>query len=378
MTKKLAIIGRGTAGCFAAAHFLKWTDWEIDWYYDPNVKTQSVGEGLTPLVCKSLYENLGFEHYDLDKVDGSFKYSIFKKNWSKNTFHHAFATPMIAWHVNAVKLQNYIFEKLRFDPRINTIEQNILHDQIDSDYIFDCSGFPKDLSKIDLMNIPVNAVHVTQCYWDYPKFSYTRTEARPHGWFFGIPLKNRCSIGYMYNDNYATLDQIKEDSNNIFREYDLTPSEDTITFPFKSFIRKKNFDGRVAYNGNASFFLEPLEATTINTTDYVQRLAWEYWVENNQTEEEVNLKYHQRISGNEDLIMMHYFAGSVFENDFWKMAHEKGANCMRKAIQSPVFYDRAFRENRYPKTATHDIWTAHSLDVNFEGLDLYDKFRMLI
>lgn len=377
--KKLSIIGRGTAGCFAAAHFLKWTDWEIDWYYDPNVKTQSVGEGLTPLVCKSLYENLGFEHYDLDKVDGSFKYSIFKKNWSRKTFHHAFATPYISWHVNAVKLQNYIFEKLRFNPRINIIEQNTSHDKIDSDYIFDCSGFPKDFSKIDLMdNIPVNAVHVTQCYWDYPKFSYTLTEARQHGWFFGIPLNNRCSIGYMYNDNYSTLEQIKEDSNNIFREYGLTPSEDTITFSFKSFIRKKNFDGRVAYNGNASFFLEPLEATTINTTDYVQRLAWEYWTENNQTEEEVNHKYHQRISGNEDLIMMHYFAGSVFENDFWKMAHEKGANCMRKAIQSPVFFDRAFRQNKFHKSAMYDTWSAHSLDVNFEGLELYDKFKMLV
>lgn len=378
MKKKLAVVGRGTAGCFAAAHFLKWTDWEIDWYYDPNIKTQSAGEGLTPQVCKTLYENIGFEHFDLDRVDGSLKFSIFKKNWSTKTFHHAFATPTIAWHVNAVKLQNYILDKLRVDPRINTIEQNINHDQIDSDFIFDCSGFPEDTSSIELIdNIPVNSVYVTQCYWDYAKFNYTITEARSHGWFFGVPLKNRCSIGYMYNNEYSTVEQIKQDSNNIFNEYGLIPSEETFMFPFKSFFRKKNFDGRVAYNGNASFFLEPLEATTINTTDYIQRIAWDYWFEN-ICEEEANQRYHLRINENENLIMMHYFAGSIFENNFWKMAQENGSKCMRKAIQSPVFYDRAFKEYKLPKTAKYDLWTAHSLDVNFEGLELYEKFRTLV
>ena len=32
--KKITIIGRGTAGCVAVTHFLRWTDWEIDWVFD--------------------------------------------------------------------------------------------------------------------------------------------------------------------------------------------------------------------------------------------------------------------------------------------------------------------------------------------------------
>jgi hypothetical protein len=30
MSKKLAVIGRGTVGAMSVAHFLKYTDWQID------------------------------------------------------------------------------------------------------------------------------------------------------------------------------------------------------------------------------------------------------------------------------------------------------------------------------------------------------------
>jgi len=35
--KKLAIVGKGTAGVIAAAHFAKQTDYVIDIYYDPSI-----------------------------------------------------------------------------------------------------------------------------------------------------------------------------------------------------------------------------------------------------------------------------------------------------------------------------------------------------
>lgn len=377
MRKKLAIIGRGTAGSFAATHFHKWTDWDIDWYHDPAVKPQSVGEGLTPLVSTRLFENIGFEHSDLDKVDGSFKFSIFKSNWSTKTFHHTFVPPNIALHVNAVKLQNFIIDRLKISSRINIIEKNILHSGIDSDFIFDCSGFPNNYNEFDLSeNIPVNSVYVTQCYWDLPRFNYTLSVARPHGWFFGIPLKNRCSIGYMYNNNYSSVEDIKEDSKKIFEEYGLTPSNDINNFSFRSFSRKQNFCGRVAYNGNNSFFLEPLEATSINMMDHVQRLAWDHWITNKPLEE-INFSYKERISQTEDLIMMHYFAGSVFRNDFWEMAKQKGEICMKKALTSPLFYDRVFNGNKFDAREQHETWTSHSFRQNFDGLELYDKLRKL-
>jgi len=54
MKKKLAIIGKGTAGCYALSHFMRWTDWEIDLIHDPDIKPQAVGEGSDLVLPASL------------------------------------------------------------------------------------------------------------------------------------------------------------------------------------------------------------------------------------------------------------------------------------------------------------------------------------
>ena len=110
--KKLAIIGRGTAGSLAAAHFLRHTDWEIDWYFDNDIKPQAVGEGSNLILPNFLKNCLNFEHHDLSKIDGSFKASIYKEGWGKGQgFHHTFAPPLLSYHFNANKLQDYILTK---------------------------------------------------------------------------------------------------------------------------------------------------------------------------------------------------------------------------------------------------------------------------
>lgn len=58
--KKLAIIGAGTAGCLTVSHFLRFTDWTIDWYIDSSIKPQAVGEGSNLILPKALYNNVNF------------------------------------------------------------------------------------------------------------------------------------------------------------------------------------------------------------------------------------------------------------------------------------------------------------------------------
>jgi hypothetical protein len=94
-----------------------------------------------------------------------------------------------------------------------------------------------------------------------------------YGWVFGIPLQNRISIGYLYNSDINSIEDIKKDIQNVFDEYHLTPSEKTQNFSFNSFYRKNNFSSKVIYNGNASFFLEPLEATSTGLSTYIYRMA---------------------------------------------------------------------------------------------------------
>jgi len=338
--KKIAIIGRGTAGSIATAHLLRWTDCDVEWYFDSNIKPQAVGEGTTLGVPQILYENIGFVYDDLEKIDGTIKLGIKKVNWGKEgkTFYHNFnPTGHTSFHFNANKLQDYILSEVSKNPRLKIIDANIQsHDDIDAEFIMDCSGKPKSYEDCYISEyVTVNAVHVNQCYWDYPRFQHTIAHCAPFGWVFLIPLMNRCSVGYLYNHNYNTLDEIKEDIKKIFDEYNLTPSEHTNSFQFENYFRKNNFEGRVAYNGNASFFLEPMEATSIYCIENISRFAIDM-INFQLTEEYCNNEYLNMMNKIEHAVGIHYYPGSIYKTDFWEFAKNRGENCI-KNFMSPDF-----------------------------------------
>ena len=275
--KKIAILGRGTAGAVSAAMLYKRDGYDVDWIYDSNIKTQAVGEGSILNLPKILYKNLGFTFEDLESVDGTFKIGLKKDGWGKTgkTFFHYFSPGEYGYHFNALKLQDFISN--RVSDAINLCDRNIKsYDDIDADHIIDCGGRRTiDDTYITSEYMPINSAYVTQCYWDSPKFNYTLAIARPYGWVFGVPLNNRCSIGYMYNNTINSLDEVKEDVKNIFDEYNLIPSEHTNSITFPNYYKKQNYTSRVSYNGNASFFLEPLEATSISfMADITARSMW--------------------------------------------------------------------------------------------------------
>jgi tryptophan halogenase len=383
MKKKIAIIGRGTAGVLATAHFSRWaSDCEVELYYDENIKPQPVGEGSTLEFPVSLAQTLGFTYNDLHNVDGTFKSGIKKTGWGSGiNFVHDFDAPNVSYHFNAGKLQNYIVDKLK--DTVKVINKNVTHDTVDADFVLDCSGKPQDYSDSIMSEyIAVNAVHVTQCYWDMPKFNYTLALARPYGWVFGIPLQNRCSIGYMYNHNINTLEEVKEDVKNVFAEYNLTPSQDTNSFHFKNYYKKNNFAGRVAFNGNASFFLEPLEATSIGFMEFICRNAFDVWFQGKDVGM-ANTGYLDYVQSTENMIMLHYYAGSVYDTPFWDYAKLRGANNIEQAIKNKPAFTQIieaskidFRDTlRIP--GTYGQWSTSSYKKNLTGLNLYNKLKEL-
>lgn len=380
MPKKLAIIGRGTAGCYALSHFHHYTDWNIELYYDENIPQQAVGEGATLDFPRTLFHNLDFRHYDLKKIDGSPKFGIYKKYWSKNTFIHDFAPPDVSYHFNAVKLQDYILNKFKKSKRIKIKNKNVDYDKIDADFIMNCSGRPKEFSQHTIYkNIPVNSAHIVQCPSERPMFQNTLTIARPWGWVFGIPLQNRTSIGYIYNNNISSLDVVKDDIKNVLSEFELIPGEITNSFSFKSYKRNKNFDKNISYNGNASFFLEPLEATSIITMDTIQRYAFDLW-HNIKSEDQVNEEYHNFLDQIEHMIMLHYLAGSVFKTKFWKHARKEADLNIQKALDKKYFQDIVSfvldHQNNNHNTS-YGTWPWRSYYINITGLNLENKLRKM-
>jgi hypothetical protein len=265
------------------------------------------------------------------------------------------------------------------------VTHNTQASDLDADYIVDCSGRPTNYDEFNLAeSIAVNAVHVNQCYWEHPTFQHTLTIARPYGWVFGIPLTNRCSIGYLYNDKINTLDEVKEDIKYMFETYNLTPSDTTNSFSFNSYYRKQNFTTRVAYSGNASFFLEPMEATSISVMDLIHRWAFDVW-KNGKSTLEVSQKYFKYMQQIETFIAMHYLAGSPFKTKFWEVAESKAEKLfsgIHKDLEFVDLYKKSRNLTTYAESFSvpgeYGQWWAWSFVQNIAGLGLHKKLDTYI
>lgn len=380
--KKLSIVGRGTVGCFSLTHFLKHTDWQIDWIFDPNKPTTSVGEGTTLTFPQELANNIEWKQENLLELGGTLKQGAYKINWgTSNSYLHGFPLDRTAIHMNAVKFQKAIYDSFKDNPRVNIVEQNVFDpNELDSDYVMVCDGTPKNYNDFNLhKNIPVNCAHVVQCYWDYPRFTYTLTIARPYGWVFGIPLQNRCSIGYIYNKEITTLQEVQNDLKYIFEEYNLTPQETALNLNFKNYSRTKNYDGRICYNGNASFFLEPLEASSLATSSFVNRQTWDLWA-GNITEEQANKNYVEELNSVEAMLCMHYMAGSKWNNNFWDYAQKLGEEKIKTEFRENSNWSKYVWFSTYTNRLMQDSfgsWGQWSYKMNIEKLGLFDKIFLM-
>ena len=398
--KKVAILGRGTAGAISATLLYKKEGFNVDWIYDSNIKTQAVGEGSILGLPKLLYKHLGFTFADLNSIDGTFKIGLKKDGWGNldKPFFHYFTSGEYGYHFNALKLQDFVTD--RVSDAINLCDMNVKsYDDIDADHIIDCSG-RKAIDDSYTMSeyMPINSAYVTQCYWDVPKFNYTLAIARPYGWVFGVPLKNRCSIGYMYNNKINSLDEVKEDVKHLFEEYDLIPSEHTNSITFPNYYKKQNYTDRVSYNGNASFFLEPLEATSISfMTDITEHTI--LFLNRTISLNMANNFYDSRVNEIENVIMMHYFAGSKYKTEFWQNAKTLGyKNLQDSAMYFKEIVGYSLREefklgsvkhinaNHPPNHTGHmpqhilneyGTWTPGSFNLNIHGLGIDKELKSL-
>jgi hypothetical protein len=388
--KTIAVVGRGTAGSFSIPTLSnRFPEDEIHWYFDPTVSPQAVGEGSTIPVPKYLYQTFGMTYEDILNVNGTLKSGVLKKNWgTKNeSFFHDFKPPTAAIHFSATDLQEYILKKSQsiLGSRLKIIEGSVDYNNVDADFIINSSGKPSSYE--DFLRpeyIPVNSAYVTQCYWDFPRFSHTLAIASKYGWIFGIPLQNRCSIGYIYNSNITTKEEIIEDVFSTFEDLGLTPSSTTNSLSFENYYRKQNYEdgGRIAHNGNASFFLEPLEATSTGLMFKIQNEASDIW-SGYLSVDEASSRYTKEIQDIELMIMLHYAAGSKFKTDFWEFAQERAIkkiesyknNDKFKEIYSVIrdkatFYDANQLPEKFLKYGDFGSWPVSSYLVNIERLGI--------
>lgn len=378
---KITILGKGTVGCLAASYFSKNTNAEIEWIYDSKIDAQSVGEGSTLPFGKGFWNQINMGYGTLEALGGGIKKGIRKIGYGGvGDYIHEFPLGDIAIHFSSKMLQTYIPNVLE-SRGVEIVDKYINnHDEIDADYIIDCSGRPDSFDEFnEAEHIAVNAAYIVQSPCRGPLFDYTLTVARPYGWVFGIPLGDRTSIGYMYNEDISTLEEVQADMKEMMAEYGFPQSTETKSFSFKNYYRKQNFTDRVAYNGNASYFLEPLEATSVGTADHINQAVLGM-IRHDTPLVSTNAWYLNELKSTEQMIMLHYLNGSKYNTPFWEYAKERASKSMEQMIKSNKFRDIAslalqnYSEPDFSKLVgepgEYGQWPAYSYLQNFKGLGI--------
>lgn len=378
MAKKITIIGAGTAGCLTASAFLNEVNrYDVELIYDPKIPPAAVGEATNYSVANFLSVIYNFNEEDLIKCKGTKKFGIQKNNWGPKDYFHPFLFANYAFHLDSKEFQKLILSKLS---KVITVKEQSIDNikDIKSDYIIDCRGKYEDSEVNFIDSIPVNASYVTQCFWNKPEFEHTLTIARPYGWVFGVPLQDRCSIGYLFNSSINNVEEVKEDVKEVFKEFNLNPSEKTNLINFKSYYRKNNFNGNIFYNGNASFFTEPLEATTFEmqlTTAFMIAEAIKHGTSSNK---QLQTHWEEEIKKQIVMINLHYLNNKNYNTDFWKEA-SKNANSLirdvaldeefRSVVSASFIYDNYVNKQKAPKIG-YGTWPVSSYALNIKALNI--------
>jgi len=385
---KIAIIGKGTAGCMASSFFTNYHPAQIDWYYDPDTPAQSVGEGSTLPFPTALFNELNIGYASLEvELRGSIKKGIRKIGYGGiGDYLHEFPLGRSGVHFSADALQNLV-PKILQQRGINIIEERVKsHDDIDADYIIDCSGKPNDFKEFHQAEyVLVNATLTEQFPCQGPLFDFTLTVARPYGWVFAIPLRDRVSIGYLYNDTLNSLDEVKVDMEAFKKEYRFENTTSQNAFTFNNYYRKNNFTDRVAYNGNASFFLEPLEATSVGMIEQINKYT-DVILKKDFPIEAANSLYLGEIRAIEHMIMLHYYAGSKYDTPFWDLAKERGLASTKQLVGNNTFKTilsqalTNFTKPHFNELLKEEYgqWPAFSYLQNLKGLGITQRVDDLV
>jgi len=111
-----------------------------------------------------------------------------------------------------------------------------------------------------------------------------------------------------------------------------------------------------------------MEATSIATIDDINRYTFDILFNRNELDF-VNNKYNKWFKEVQDIITLHYLAGSKYNNKFWKHAKKLAEDCYNDKSQllKDILENKKnplFRINNY------GTWGLNSFNQNIDGLGL--------
>ena len=343
---RVGIIGKGLAGVVTALVFKKhFPEAEVEMFYDSKQSTEPVGSGSWPNIL-DLLDGVVDKHPSFyptwwnNEWDATPKTGILYKGWGKtDEWFHDFGLNRFAMHFDPQKFCNTICDSGLF----KVTEKRVTPDDIDADYVYDCGGSPSNYDDYITLKNPLNRVLLAEL--PPTMGNVTGTIATPHGWCFVIPLKNRTSLGYLFNSDITSDRTAVRDFR---KEFGVGKILDRRSF--KNYCAKTPTDGRTFLNGNKYFFIEPMEASSV--TGYLVWLEKTLRYINGEAELDTIVEENQQlIKENANFLLYHYVHGSKYNSPFWEYAqtltvddqklHDKievGDFCTWKSIRNYSYY----------------------------------------
>lgn len=340
---KIAVIGAGSAGVITVAQLCANlpTGYEIVNIYDPNTNILGIGESTNSGFIKVLEQACHFSFMDdLDELDATLKFGNKFINWRDADWFNPLLDGGVAIHINNFKLKGFVHKRCsalwpnKFSILEGKVDNIVNNDdyvnltvngvQRTYDYIVDTRGFPEDWTDYNIVtSLPINHALIHTIY-EPGNWQYTEHRATANGWQFGIPLNNRQTYGYLYNDTVTTKQQALAD---MAQQFNTTPDkigrqEGVMEYEFKSYYSTKVLDQRVFKNGNRAIFFEPISASSIYFYIYANTLFIDY-LRGRITNEQLNAGFVDYAQQLEDMICFIYHGGSTFDSPFWTMAKKR-------------------------------------------------------
>ena len=356
--RKIAVVGRGTAGSLAAASVSRLhpdSDHELHHIYDSRIPVIGVGEGSWPSLVQELHKLTDLPHETVQqRLKGTRKYGVAFEGWGRRNrdFTHYFTPQQVsyAYHLSADLMGDLLHEGTRaehVDAKVLNITQVDGGAQVEFegraperyDLVFDARGFPRELDPeqhIDISFIPTNTAVIRRCpaiidevpQGPVRQHTYTRAIARPHGWVFVIPLTAHTSYGYIFNRDVSSLADVESDFDALLDSDGVSEFEQRAVLQFPNFVHRQIFDGVVARVGNAAAFMEPLEATAIVSAQLQIGMVLQIRLNRPPEHLERDAPVVNRFLINNMLryglfVGWHYSCGSNYDSEFWRGARDR-------------------------------------------------------
>jgi tryptophan halogenase len=357
----ITVIGGGTAGWLSALFFQKYSNHSITIIDSSKIGILGAGEASTPILSGLLSE-LGVDITDfLTKTKASRKVANDFINWSPNggKYSHRFDLgiedieeyeigSVYGFHFDARACANY-FKGIAIDRGITHLDLNItnfsqnsdgdvikIHTEegvdVDTEFVLDCSGFARlgagklynsewiSYSKYLKANTAIAYFLPQEDNITNTSNTHTQSIAMNAGWMWQVPLQHRKGCGYVFNDEYISIDEAKKEVEDyIGREIEIVK-----TFKYNAGSYKTTWNNNCVSLGLASGFLEPLEGTSLMAV-IISLYQLNYVGIENFKNDSIRSKYNAFITNinyQSMIFIKHHYMCDRIDTPFWKDMNE--------------------------------------------------------